>query len=853
MSSERWQRLYEIFDQVVELPVEERRPALDRVCDDDAALRHAVESLLDADSAGSVMEGLLRGETESTESALPLTASRLGPYRILHRVGRGGMSTVYLGLRDDDVFKRQVAIKIIPWGFGNSQLAEHLRAERQILAGLDHPYIAKIYDGGTTSEGLPYFVMEYVEGLPIETYCDHNELSLTDRLRLFAKVCAAVHYAHQNLVVHRDLKPSNILVNAVGEPRLLDFGIAKVLKPDLVARDAETASHRLGVLTPHYASPEQLRGQPVTTASDVYSLGVLLHQLLTGCLPRRYEGLSRQQIDQLLATAESCLPSRVFAPGSTSVPAAELAVISRARSASPKQLHRLLRGDLDAIVAKALDNVAQRRYGSAAELAADLQRSLDHWPVVARPRTPPYLLGMLLRRRRWAILAALLLASMMVLFGWLLVEQSVRLAQERDQARLDRDQKTEIIGLVEEIFKAADPEEGDPEMTVRQALDRGGELIDRRLGGQPYVDATLRGTIGTIYLNLGLPVEAELHLRRSLDLRRELYGADSAEAADGLRALSAALREQGSYERAEELARQALALSRQRLGNEHPGIIKPLNNLVTVQCYREDFDNALVASTEALAKARQLLGEVDPELAAAVTNRAYLASQLGDQQTAVEMYRESLRVQRYLLGDDSPQVANILNNLAVALHRQRDLPAAEEIHREVLSLRRRIYAGEHPAVVHSLANLGAVLRERGELEAAEQSYREALELSSRLLGRDHSHTLRSAVGLAAALNESGEAPAAEQLLRGFLVGWRQRLAADSPFLALAEGALGECLMVQGRYQEAALLLERSHRILEQQLGSTHRRTRRAATRLADLDEVRGRLAEDLDLPLPDGD
>ena len=310
MSSERWQRMEEVFQQVLERPPDEQGGFLKEVCGEDETLQRAVASLLEADREGEAF--LEKPLAPSPEAGPPLplpSGGRMGPYRLLRQIGEGGMSTVFLAVRDDETFQRRVAVKILRRGMESEDAQRRLRIERQILASLDHSYVARLYDGGTTEEGLPFFVMEYVEGLAIDAYCDHHQLPIAGRIELFRKVCSAVHYAHQNLVVHRDLKPSNILVTAEGSPKLLDFGIAKLLNPELSSSELEPTATWLRILTPHYASPEQVRGEPVTTASDVYSLGVLLYKLLTGRVPYRFDGRTPQEVERILSEKEPSRPS----------------------------------------------------------------------------------------------------------------------------------------------------------------------------------------------------------------------------------------------------------------------------------------------------------------------------------------------------------------------------------------------------------------------------------------------------------------------------------------------------------------------------------------------------------------
>lgn len=393
MTATRWKQIETVFEQVLELPIAERPDFLQRTCDGDEELRREVESLLDSHAkAGSFIDdrSQFHQEFDSSDSTRP---QLIGHYRIVRELGRGGMGAVYLAERADE-YQKQVAIKLIKRGMDTDSVLRHFRNERQILAGFDHPNIARMFDGGTTEDGLPYFVMEYIEGLPIDEYCDKHALSIPDRLKLFREVCAAVSYAHRHLVIHRDIKRSNILVTADGVPKLLDFGIAKILETgDGAPTFATMTGQRL--MTPEYASPEQVRGEPVTTATDVYSLGVVLYELLTGQFPYRFEGKSPQEIERAITTTQPEKPSTTIAK-------------SDGNSKSEIRNSKLLTGDLDNIVLMALRKESERRYQSVEQFSEDIRRHLEGRPVSARKDTAGYRAGKFVRRNRFALAAAAL-------------------------------------------------------------------------------------------------------------------------------------------------------------------------------------------------------------------------------------------------------------------------------------------------------------------------------------------------------------------------------------------------------------------------------------------------------------
>jgi serine/threonine protein kinase len=421
MTPEHWKQVKEIFNAALDRSVDEREAFLDEACGGDLSLRQQGERLINIhqqagdfieDRAATTQDSLLTNEFV-TLAPDPMIGRQVGAYRLVREIGRGGMGAVYLAVRADDQYQKRVALKLVKRGMGTKDILRRFRHERQILAGLNHPYIAQLLDGGTTEDGLPYFVMEYVEGQPITNYCDTHKLTIAERLKLFRQVCAAAQYAHQNLVVHRDLKPSNILITADGAPKLLDFGIAKLLNPELSAQAIDPTVTALRLMTPEYASPEQVRGEPVTTASDVYSLGIVLYELLTGHRPYRLKSRMPHDILRTVCEEEPERPSTVIdrveagasAEGATHIPLAP-EIVSRTREGQPDKLRRRLQGDLDNIVLMAMRKEPQRRYATVNQLSEDIRRHLEGLPVVARKVTFGYRLQKFIARHKTSAAAA---------------------------------------------------------------------------------------------------------------------------------------------------------------------------------------------------------------------------------------------------------------------------------------------------------------------------------------------------------------------------------------------------------------------------------------------------------------
>ncbi len=808
MIPERWREAEEIFGEALEAPEESRREFLRRRCRDDKEMLTAVEGLLRSDGrAGSFLDSLVE-ETPEPEPEIS-NERRVGPYRLLRKIAEGGMGSVYLAARADAEFDRQVVLKLIRQGMESAEVRQRFRVERQILASLEHPWIARLYDGGTSDENLPYLVMEYVEGIPIDEYCDREGASLDQRLALFRKVCAAVQTAHQNLVVHRDLKPSNILVTPEGEPKLLDFGIAKMLDPETATGDGAATVPWSRWLTPDYASPEQIFGRRVTTASDVYSLGVLLCKLLTGQLPRRFASRSPAELERLVAEKPVTKPSEL---------------LRRNAAAAPESVSRhQLQGDLDTIVLEALHEDPSRRYASVEQLAEDIARFQGGFPVRARRDQAFYRLRKLLRRHRLAAAVTSAFVALLVVGILTLAAKSARIAHERDQLRA-------VLAFVKDVFKVA--AEGE-ELTVREAVDRSAAILDRRFKDRPEVYATLVDTTGTIYMNLWEIEPALAQLERAVEMRRRLYGDDSPELAESLSSLGLALGFQGDFENGEANAREALQRTRQRLDARHPELIRPLNNLVTLLCFKGDIPAADEPSSEALDLARELMSEDREELVTAVGNRALVLTKKGEAEDAVKLYREALDLRRRYHGEAHPDVAVMLNNLALLLKQQDRFVEAADRYRQALALQRRLFGEDDPKLALTLNNLASLQLATGDAVSAAESYGAARDLIEQTFGRDHNGFVVTSAGLAAALNARGEPQAAVSLLVADLERWRQRFG-GSWLLAQAESVLGESLTALERFAEAEDYLTRSYEVIREARGADDLKTRDAQDRLVEL-------------------
>ncbi|MEM7354640.1 MAG: serine/threonine-protein kinase, partial [Acidobacteriota bacterium] len=616
MDAESWRRVEELFHDALEQPAAERRAWLEAACADAPELQQEVESLLAAGEHTSRVEDAVRGGFELATQVLPgEVPERIGPYRVIREVGRGGTGVVYLAERDGEV-RQRVAVKVIKRGMDTDEILDRLRRERQILADLEHPNIARLIDGGSTEDGRPYFAMEMVEGETLDAYCDRRQLSIGDRLRLFLGVCSAVQHAHQNLIIHRDLKPSNILITETGEPKLLDFGIAKLLAPTEHTRTATGVY----LLTPEYASPEQFRGEPLTTATDVYSLGVVLYRLLSGRPPYRLTGRSHRELEHLVDTADAPRPSAVVAEPWEGGPSAE--AVAEQRQSKPTTLRRRLRGDLDNIVLTAMRKEPERRYPTVDQLADDLRRHLELRPVKARPTSFGYRFGRTLRRYRAAAIAASL-ALVSLLGGLIATTHQARVAERhRRQAERQTVRAESVTDFLIELFRVVDPSEArGNEVRAREILDRGAARIEQ-LEGQGEVQVQLLSMMGQVYQNLGLYQPSASLYARAVELGEATFGAGDPEVARGLTEHADVLVDLGDLDRAEAQIERALASQRRELGDRHPDIARSLDVLGIVRFSRGDVEGAGDLFDQAAEMRVELLGESDAATAESLNNLA---------------------------------------------------------------------------------------------------------------------------------------------------------------------------------------------------------------------------------------
>jgi serine/threonine protein kinase/tetratricopeptide (TPR) repeat protein len=803
---ERWNKIDALFDEALGVPPDERAAFLDRACGGDRELRQAVERLIAADEdAKTFLERpplVLLDGGDTGDAGETGEGSRFGPYRIERLLSRGGMGTVYLASRDDGQFERQVALKLLHPGVNDPDSLQRFRAERQILARLEHPSIARLYDGGETEQGVPFLVMEYVEGLPLDIYCDRNRLGIDDRLRLFRRLLDAVSYAHQNLLVHRDIKPANILVvtaeGGAGEPKLLDFGIAKQLARD---REGEPGLTRMRVMTPGYASPEQVRGEAITTASDVYALGVVLYELLCGQSPYRLESRLPHELESAILTQEPERPSQAL--DRVGLLGDRLEEVCAARRSRPRELRRKLRGDLDTIVLTALRKEPQRRYRSVVELGADIDRHLRQMPVSARPDAPLYLTGKFVRRHRLGVaLACLALVLIAGLF--------LSLLQQRRRAERERDTSREALTFLVDVFEHADPyQKGAENVSARELLQTGARRARRELAGDPEVQAGLLDAIGQASVGLGRLDDAAPLLERSLAVRRGLPPsielAESVEHSGWLRFL------RSDYEQAEPLLREAVAM-RRRL-DSGPELAASLVHLATMLTERyqstdeersREIESLLDEALGIYREASDGMGEADT-----LFQLAKVKKDRGDVPGAESLYRQVLSMERRLYGEGHPEVAQCRRALALTLIVQAKPDEAKALLRQALAAQRKALPKSHPDIAATLNDLALAYTRTADYASAEPLYREALASELANHGEAHADTATVLFNLASAVQNLGRLEEAAELHERSLAIRRTLYGEKHIYVAQVEALLSRVRSEQGRHAEALDLARQS--------------------------------------------
>ncbi len=803
--NERERRLEELHSGALRLDASERDEFLRQACGGDAELRRAVESLLGYEEK---LDGFLEApplETATLDKALGREQSQagetLGPYHLLQPIGAGGMGEVWLAEQKQPI-RRRVAIKLIKAGMDTHEVVARFQSERQALALMEHPNIAKVFDAGATPQGRPYFVMEYVTGIPITEYCDNHHMALRERLELFVHVCEGVQHAHQKAIIHRDLKPTNILVGEVDGrpvPRIIDFGLAKATAQPLTAETMFTQAGAI-VGTPAYMSPEQTgsTGVDVDTRTDVYSLGVVLYELLVGAVPLDFHNLAFDDILRRLREDEAPRPStKLRTLGGHSDTTAQN------RGSDPTTLARQLRGDLDAIALKALEKERSRRYATPSELAADIGRYVRHEPLLARAPRVAYRARKYVRRHWVAGAVAGGLLVVLLSFG---IAQTLQLRR----TRRERDRADRIAAFMTGMFKVSDPSAArGNSITARELLDKASKEIDPGLSKDPEMQAQMMQTMGDVYESLGLYPQAQSLLTRAVDIRRRVLGPKNPDTLTVMSRLGGNLMRQSRYPEAEKLDRDTLGAQRRVLGPEHPDTLASMYNLGIVLEYEGHWAEAQKLHREVLNIRRHVLGPEHPDTLTSMSN---LANDLGGQvryAEAEKLCREILDIRRRVLGPEHPDTLTSMNDLGVALFNESRYANAEQLERELMEIDRRVLGPEHPETLRSASHLALTLCNEGRYAEAERLDRETLNIQRRVLGPEHRGTLVSMSNLAIDFTKEGRYSKAEKLQRETMDIDRRVFGPEHPLTALSTYNVGCTLAREGDREQALSLVRKA--------------------------------------------
>lgn len=877
----RWERLQELFSHAVELPDDEREAFVTRETDGDAELRDELLDLLacDTGTATGPLTHALGAALDATtrDRRRAMVGKVVGNYRLASVLGHGGTGTVYLGERADRQYSAQVAVKIVDSATVHGELGMRFRAERQILASLNHPNIARLLDAGETEDGQPYLVMEYVHGEPVDRYCDRAKLELRERLELFLEICTAVQYAHQNLIVHRDLKPANILVTAEGQPKLLDFGIAKLL--DVGEAAAMLALTRMNdrLLTPEYASPEQILGRPVTTASDVYALGVVLYELLTGLRPYVVPASASQlELERSICVTDPQRPSAAIRRAAETAPVqgqSSMTAVAAARGLTPDRLQRRLSGDIDAIIMRALRKEPQHRYGSVEQFAADVRRYLTREPVTARQGNWLYYSQRFVRRHAFGVSVTAGFVMFVMAFAVVMSVQRQRIAQERDRATQQNERAEKVKDFMLRVFTASDPfETNGQEKTAGQLLDEAASRIQVELDQQPEVRAQLLEAIGRAYRRQGLPGQAIPFLQDAINTRNRIgLPHDTAagrlqtelaialrnaerfdesdrafqEAMASLNSSGDTLKERaqllvdlgrleqlrGRLDTAEKYLTEGLTLMKEIEGPRSTEVASILTDISNARSWRDDLDGAEKAASEAVAIYRNG-SPMHPDKVMADLRLADVLFLKGQIMEASSLYEGALTAQRVLYPRGNSQTADTLDSLAQVRLAQNKPAEAEKLTREAIEINNSSRGPQSSMTGYLRTSLAQILTRQGKYTEAEPELRQALEIFGKTLDPDHQYIASAEYVLGEVLLATRQLPDAEAMLTASMNRWKR---ADAPAwrAARSASALGEALYLEGHIRDAEKYLVQSYETLSKDTGAdatTRQKARERITR-----------------------
>ncbi len=854
-----------IFGTALLMPADQRAAYLDQACAGNNALRQRVEAHLAAHlEAGSFLEDPVSGVPGRSDAAIPgilvtparptaassqRTGDRIGRYKLLEQIGEGGCGVVYMAEQEEPV-RRRVALKVIKLGMDTKQVVARFEAERQALALMDHPNIAKVFDAGATEAGRPFFVMELVRGVKITDYCDENQLHTSERLELFIQVCQAIQHAHQKGVIHRDIKPSNILVtvnDGVAVPKVIDFGVAKATQGRLTDQTLFTAFEQF-IGTPAYMSPEQavMTSLDIDTRSDIYSLGVLLYELLTGKTPFDAKKLMASGIDvmrQAIREKEPARPSTCFA----TLTGEELTKTARRRSTDTSKMVHQIKGDLDWIVMKCLEKDRSRRYDTASALAADVKRHLDNQTIAARPPSTAYRIQKTLRRNKTAFAVAGLIATVLVTATGISAWQAIRATRAETIAKQRLAEPEDISKFLTDTFQSPDPARDGRTITVAETVGIAAGKLDADLASQPARRAKLLATLGMTYRSLGLSHEAIPLLERVRDYYLATAGAEDPDTLKANHNLALVYDETDRHSDALKLREQVLALRRRVNGPEHPDTLKAMRSLAFSYYKAGRCDEALKLREQVLALYRKVSGPEDPETLSATTSLATSYDDAGRRREALAIREQVVALCLKVSGPKDPATLLAMLCLATSYFEAGRCDEALKLQEELLALHRIINGPEHPATLWVMNNLANSYHAIGRRDEALKMREKVLELRRKVLGAENVDTLIAMGNLAISYAKAGRRDEALRLREDVLALYRKLTRPEHPDRIDAMGNLAISYAEAGRYDEALKLREDVLALYRKVSGPEHPDTVEAMGHLADSFEEAGRRDEALKL------
>jgi len=843
MEPERWAAIESLYHAALEREPAERGLWLRQACGDDTRLLREVESLLACAGASlsnpearpelaklfghlavdpeAGAEALSVGEAASADAASAPTEvpralpSTIGRYRILRLLGEGGMGVVYEAEQEQP--RRTVALKVIKSGLADPKLVRRFEQESLALGRLQHPGIAQIYEAGTAESGFgpqPFFAMEFIRGEPLLQYASARQLGIRQKLDLMAKICEAVHHAHQRGVIHRDLKPGNILVDETGQPKILDFGVARATDSDAHVSRQTDLGQLVGTLA--YMSPEQVLAEPLEldTRSDVYTLGVILYELLAGRLPYKVSPRLHEAVQTI-------------------------------REDEPRLLgtvNNAYRGDIETIVAKALVKDKTRRYASAAELAADIRRYLQDEPIMARPASATYHLRKFGRRHKALVTAATVIFAVLVAGVIVSTREARRANAEAATSRAINDFLQNDVLAQASAANQSPNTKPDPDLKVRTALDRAAARIKGRFDRQPQVEGAIRHTIGQTYMDLGLYAQARTQLEQVLDLRRRVLGVKNPETLKTMNRLGYTAFLQGKYPEAEALLRQTLEMQRRVLGAEHLDTLSSMNYLGTVYRVEGKYPQAEALHSQTLEIRRRVLGPEHPDTLRSMGNLATVYEEEGKYAPAETLQTQTVEILHRVLGPEHPDTLMSMSNLAIVYRAEGNYARAEALDSQVLDIRRRVLGPGHPNTLQSMMNLANVYSDQGKYAQAGTLDSQILEIQRRTLGPEHHETLMSMNNLAEDFCAQGKYAQAVALSSQTLETQRRVLGPEHRYTLDAMTNLAAAYAAQGKYAPAEELARQSLESQRRVLGPGHPDCLATASVLASIYQRQGKLA-----------